>query len=80
MDPAEARLAEIGERMAWTQSDVDTLKEAIKNGAVLQSIQFADQTYTFRTMDDMLKLLSVMQGEVGSGARSYRLAATSKGA
>jgi hypothetical protein len=68
--------------MPWSQSDIDTLKAAIlaRNGA--RSITFSDQSVTFDSIDDMLKLLSVMQGEVtattGTSTRT-RLAATRKG-
>lgn len=65
--------------MAWTQADVDKLKAAIASGAAVQSIQFANQTFTFRSLDEQLKLLSVMQAEVGSGSRNRR-AAFAKGA
>lgn len=65
--------------MAWTQADVDKLKAAIASGAAVQSIAFADQTFTFRSLDEMLKLLSVMQAEVNGGSKAYRLASTSKG-
>lgn len=68
---------------AWTQADVDALKLAISNGAVLESMTFGDQTFQFRSISDMLKVLALMQAEVNaaSGAPSnYRLAATSKGA
>lgn len=67
--------------MAWTQSDIDALKAAISGGAVLQSMTFGDQTFTFRSMDEMLQLLAQMQGDVSvtSGSGRSRLAATSKG-
>lgn len=68
--------------MAWTQADVDTLKGAITAGRGVRSITFADQSVTFHSIDEMLKLLAVMQQEVGaqsSQPRHYRLAATSKG-
>ena len=68
--------------MAWTQADIDKLKAAIAGGSVVESMTFADQSFTFRSIDDMLKVLAMMQGEVSaaSGAPSnYRLAATSKG-
>jgi len=67
---------------AWTQADIDKLKKAIADGGALQSIQFADQTFTFRSLDEMLKLLALMEGEAATAAgtsKSYRLAATSKG-
>lgn len=65
--------------MAWTQADIDTLKAAIASGSVIQSMTIAGQQFTFRSADDMLKLLAAMQGEVNSGSR-VRLAATRKGA
>jgi len=67
---------------AWTQADIDKLKKAIADGGIMQSIQFADQTFTFRSLDEMLKLLALMEGEAASSAgtsKAYRLAATSKG-
>ena len=68
--------------MAWTQADVDALKAAIAGGAVVESMTFADQSFTFRSMDDMLKLLALMLQEANAVAGTpsgYRLAATSKG-
>lgn len=65
--------------VTWTQDDIDRLKTAIANGAVMQSMTFADQTFTFRSMAEMLQLLALMQREVAGGSRS-RLAATRKGA
>jgi hypothetical protein len=69
--------------MAWTQADIDKLKAAIAGGAVLQSMTFGDQSFTFRTMDAMLQVLALMQQEVNATSgtpKGYRLAATSKGA
>lgn len=68
--------------MAWTQSDIDALKAAIAAGRGARTISFGDQSITFNSIDDMLKLLSVMQADVaaasGGGSRT-RFAATSKG-
>jgi hypothetical protein len=69
--------------MAWTQSDVDALKAAIADGRGARSITFGDQSVTFGTVDEMLKLLAVMQADVtasttGTSTRR-RLAATCKG-
>lgn len=68
--------------MAWTQDDLDKLDAAIAGGAVLQSITFADQTFVFRSVDDMLKVRALiaqaLSAEAGIGV-TYRLAATSKG-
>lgn len=69
-----------GRVAAWTQADIDKLKTAIADGAAIQSLTFANQTYQFRSLEEMLKLLSVMQAEVTSGGRARRYAAFSKGA
>jgi hypothetical protein len=68
--------------MAWTQADIDTIKQAILDRKGARSIQFSDQLVTFDSIDDMLKLLAVMQQEVNAAAGTstrMRLAATSKG-
>jgi hypothetical protein len=64
--------------MAWTQTDVDTLKQAIVDRKGAKSIAFSDQVVTFESFEDMLKLLSVMQAEVAGTSRT-RYASTSKG-
>jgi hypothetical protein len=68
--------------MAWTQSDVDNLKQAIADGRGARSITFENQTVTFGSVDEMLKLLSVMQAAVSSTAgtsQRTRFASFSKG-
>jgi hypothetical protein len=68
--------------MPWTQADVDNLQLAIAAGRGARSITFSDQSVTFNSIDDMLKLLAVMQQSVDAAAstqKHYRLAATSKG-
>lgn len=65
--------------ITWTQADIDTIRTAIAQGAMLQSLTTASgETYSFRSMDDMLKLLAVMEASVNGGRTRY--AATSKGA
>jgi hypothetical protein len=68
--------------MAWTQADLDKLDAALAAGGAVQSLQFADQTFTFRTIDEMLKLRALIQSALNAAVGSstgYRLAATSKG-
>jgi hypothetical protein len=67
--------------MAWAQEDVDVLERAIAKGSVLQSITVANgQMFTFRSLDEMRRLLADMKREVATGGRSRtRYAATSKG-
>lgn len=68
--------------MAWTQADLDKLDAALANGSAVQTIAFADQSFTFRSIDEMLKLRAVMAQALNAaaGGSAYRLAATSKGA
>jgi len=63
----------------WTQADLDKLDAAIADGAVIQSMTFGDQTYTFRSLDDLLKLRSLMQLVVSGSKSKRRLATTKKG-
>lgn len=68
--------------MAWTSTDVDNLKQAIADGRGARSITFENQTVTFGSIDEMLKLLAVMQASVTTAAgtsQRTRFAATSKG-
>lgn len=67
--------------MAWTADDITTLQQAILAGKGARTITFGDQSIEFHSIDDMLKLLSVMKQEVlaGSGGSRTRYAATSKG-
>jgi hypothetical protein len=64
--------------VTWTPDDIARLKQAIADGGVLKSMTFADQTYEFRDLDEMLKLLGLMEGQQ-PGAQRTRYAAHSKG-
>jgi hypothetical protein len=64
--------------MPWTEADVETLKQAILDRKGARSITFSDQSVTFDSIDDMLKLLATMKAEVAIKGRT-RLAATRKG-
>ena len=67
--------------MAWTQSDVDTLKTAIATG--VRTVEYQDRSVTYQDTAAMLQALSLMQQEVAasssSGSTRTRYAATSKG-
>jgi len=68
--------------MPWVQADIDLLKDAIVNRKGARSIAFADQVVVFDSIEDMLKLLAVMQAEVAAAAglsTRTRFAATAKG-
>lgn len=61
---------------------IRTIEQAIVNGTVLKRMEFAEQEYEFRSMDEMLKVLGWLKGLESqlSGKSTSRLAATSKGA
>jgi len=65
--------------MAVTQADIDKLDAAILGSGAVQSMEVAGQSYTFRSIDEMMKLRAILAQQLGAGATSYRLAATSKG-
>lgn len=58
--------------MAWTQTDIDALKEAIASG--LLSVQYTDNSVRYQSTSDQLAALAAMEAEVagesGSGSRS----------
>ena len=68
--------------MAWNSSDVLALEQAIKEGAKV--VQYSDRRVEYHSLDEMLKLLTVMRGEVNqpnnkSGIGTRRYASHSKG-
>jgi hypothetical protein len=68
--------------MVWTQADLDTIDAAIAGGAVVQSMTFADQSFTFRSIAEMLQVRAMIAAALATGsgaAPGYRLASTSKG-
>jgi hypothetical protein len=68
--------------MPFTSTDAENLRRAIADGRGARSMTFDNQTVVFNSIDDMLKLLAVMEAEVAGvdgTRRSYRVATTSKG-
>ena len=64
--------------MAWTQSDVDALEAAIKQG--VRTVSYADRTVTYHSLDEMLRLRNVMQNSAtGSAGVSSTFAKFDKG-
>lgn len=60
----------------WTQADLDALKLSVKRGVL--SVTFADRSVTYNSLKEMRDLLAEMERSVNA-ARTFRLAATSKG-
>lgn len=65
--------------MAFTQADLDELDAEIARVRIVKATAFADQSTTFRDLDELLKLRAVMAAEVSSLTTRTRYAATSKG-
>jgi hypothetical protein len=67
------------EAMPFTQADIDALKAAMIARGFVRSLTFSDQTLTFDSIDDMLKLLALMEQQVAAGTSRTRYAAYDKG-
>jgi hypothetical protein len=65
--------------MAFTQTDIDTLKAAIASGIL--RVRYSDREVTYQSTADMLQALSLMEQEVNAaaGTPSYGLFNTTKG-
>lgn len=66
--------------MAWTQTQLDALNEALALGVT--EVRYADgKTVKYRSIDEMLNIKAQMEGELGlTAARTTRkYASTSKG-
>lgn len=60
--------------MAWTTSDVEALEAAIKSG--VRTVSYADRTVTYHSLDEMLRLRSVMKNDVAANAGSAGVSST----
>ena len=49
--------------MAYTLEDYNTLKSAIASGAL--RVEYGDKKIEYRTFDDMLKTLALMESDLG---------------
>ncbi len=52
--------------MAFSASDVAALEAAIKSGVL--RVSYADRTVQYHSLDEMMKLLSLMRSEVAAGS------------
>ena len=48
--------------MAWTEADLEALETSIKSG--VRSVEYADATITYHSLDEMLRLREVMKQSV----------------
>jgi hypothetical protein len=68
--------------MPYTQEDVDRYRASILARQGARGMTFDNQSATFNSVEEDLKLLAVMEAEVAAAAgtrRRYRVATTSKG-
>lgn len=68
--------------MAYTQADLDALDAEIATVRTVKSTTFGDQSTTFRDLDELLKLRSVMKQQLDSlttGGSRTRFAGFRKG-
>jgi hypothetical protein len=49
--------------MAYTQSDLDLIEAAIKEGAL--TVKYADKQVTYRSLDEMLRIRDLIRAELG---------------
>jgi len=64
--------------MAWTQSQIDTLKTAIATGT--KTVNYGDKTVTYQDIPAMMTALAAMEAEVGASTSGRStLAAHSRG-
>jgi hypothetical protein len=68
--------------LSEVQTAIAKIEQGIADSVVIQSMTFGDQSFTFRSMDDMLKGLKYFKGLEASlsGRPTSRLAVTCKGA
>lgn len=66
--------------MTYTQADLDTIDQAIKDFHLkgVAQITFGDQSTTFRSIDDLLKMRAFVANALAS-TRKHRVAASRKG-
>lgn len=67
--------------MAWTQTDLDAIEEAIKTGEL--RVRYGDREITYRSVDEMLRIRDLIRNALGltgeNGGRQRRYLDHSKG-
>jgi len=52
--------------MAWTQTQLDAMNTAIAEGTL--TVRFADRSVTYRSLNEMLRIRTLMMDEIGTNA------------
>ena len=55
----------------WTLDDLATLKAAIAKG--IRSVEYSDKKITYASLDEMLKIMRLMEQELGLKSKGARL-------
>lgn len=64
--------------MAYSQTDLDALKQAIGEGVL--EVQYSDKKVTYRTLHEMLQIKRMMENDLnGNGNSGRKFASFSKG-
>jgi hypothetical protein len=56
--------------MAWTTTDRDALKAAIKDG--VRSVSYSDRTTTYGSLAEMREVLAMIDAELDAGSETPR--------
>lgn len=56
--------------MAWTLQQYEALQAAIADGAL--TVKYADKTVTYRSLDEMIRILNMIAGALGLGTATPR--------
>ncbi len=59
--------------MAWTQTQIDALKAAIASGVLI--VRHGDTWTTYRSLNEMMRVLASMEAEANAGSRPRRTVA-----
>lgn len=54
--------------MAYTQADIDAAKAALASGEL--DVQYSDKRVRFRSIDELLKAIAVMEGELAAATQT----------
>ena len=57
--------------MAYTQDQLTALKDALAEGTKV--VRYQDKWVEYRSFEEMVKIINLMEAELGNGRRGFRL-------
>lgn len=69
-NPYDERIQAKHSIVAWTQTDIDSLKTAIASGQLI--VRSADRMINYRSLDEMKEVLALMEAEVSGSMTAGR--------